>query len=79
MTAAMTHIEQRKLIQELKDYERRMSRAEQEEFAMFVKRDKDDEDIDEMSKKSLLLLHEKYVANRPKKTVISPFGDVVQR
>lgn len=71
----MTHVEQKNIIAELRDYERNMNRNEQEEFHMFVKRDKDDEDLDEIAKKKLLQLHEKFVVNRPKKTVKSPFGD----
>lgn len=72
----MTHVEQKKIIAELRDYERSMSRTEQEEFHMFVKRDKDDEDLDDIAKKNLLQLHEKFVVNRPKKNVKSPFGDM---
>lgn len=72
----MTHVEQTKIIVELRDYERNMNRNEQEELHMFVKRDKDDEDLDDIAKKKLLQLHEKYVVNRPKKIVKSPFGDI---
>ncbi len=72
----MTHVEQRKIIAELRDYERHMNRNEQEEFHMLVKRDKDDEDLDDIAKKKLLQLHEKLVVNRPKKIVKSPFGDI---
>lgn len=72
----MTHVEQKKIIAELRDYERHMNRHEQEEFHMFVKRDKDDEDLDEIAKKKLLQLHEKLVINRPKKIIKSPFGDI---
>ena len=59
----MTHAEQHKLIVELMDYGRKMKRYDQEEFEMFVKRDKDDEDLDTMSQKRLLQLYETY-ANR---------------
>ncbi len=72
----MTHVEQKKIIAELRDYERNMNRNEQEELHMFVKRDKDDEDLDDIAKKKLLQLHGKYVVNRPKKIVKSPFGDI---
>ncbi len=72
----MTHVEQKKIIAELRDYERNMNRNEQEELHMFVKRDKDDEDLDDIAKKKLLQLHEKFVVNRPKKIVKSPFGDI---
>lgn len=75
----MTHVEQHNVIRALKDYEQTMSRAEQEEFAMWVKRDKDDEDLDEISKKKLMHLYEKYIVNKPKKIVKSPFGDTIER
>ncbi len=75
----MTHVEQKKIISELREYERKMGRYEQEDFHMFVKRDKDDEDLDDNSKKKLLQQYEKYVMNKPKKTVKSPFGDIVER
>jgi hypothetical protein len=75
----VTHVEQKNVIRELKDYERNMSRAEQEEFTMWVKRDKDDEDLDAVTKKKLMQLYEKYIVNKPKKIVKSPFGDTIER
>lgn len=71
----MTHIEQHKIISELRDCERSMSRSEQEDYRMFVKRDKDDEDLDEISKKKIMHWYEKYIVNKPRKLVKSPFGD----
>ncbi len=71
----MTRVEQRKIILELRDYEQKMTRSEQEEFRMFVKRDKDDEDLDALSKKKLEALYTIYIVNRPRKAVKSPFGD----
>jgi len=56
----MTHAEQHKLIIELMEYSRKMKRYDQEEFEMFVKRDKDDEDLDTMSQKRLKQLYETY-------------------
>jgi hypothetical protein len=61
---AMTHTEQRKMIEELKDYSRKMSRYDLEEFDMYVKRDKDDEDLDNLSRTRLKELYEKYVPAR---------------
>ena len=57
----MTHAEQHKTIVELADKARRMKRDDQEDFDMFVKRDKDDEDLDVVSQKKLIRLYEKYV------------------
>jgi hypothetical protein len=60
----MTHAEQHRLIVELMDFERKMGRDDQETFHMFVKRDKDDEDLDEISRKRLTLMHEKYAVRK---------------
>jgi hypothetical protein len=60
----MTHDEQHRMIVALMDYEHRMSRNDGETFAMFVKRDKDDEDLDTLSQQRLAVLHEKYVVHR---------------
>ena len=57
----MTRAEQRGMIQELRDHTRRMTRAEEEELAMFLKRDKDDEDLDSLSRDRLIALYRKYV------------------
>lgn len=57
----MTHAQQHKMIVELMDSSRRMNRYDQEEFAMFVKRDKDDEDLDTMSQKKLIRLYQQYI------------------
>ena len=56
----MTHDEQHAMIVELMDYSSKMKRYDQEEFMMFVKRDKDDEDLDTLSQKRLIQLHELY-------------------
>lgn len=56
----MTHAEQHKMILALMDYERKMGRREQEEFEMFVKRDKDDEDLDRISQRRLQDMFERY-------------------
>ena len=57
----MTHIEQHKLILELKDYTHRMKRYDLDEFEMCEKRDKDDEDLDLSSQKRLLEFYLLYV------------------
>jgi hypothetical protein len=57
----MTHADQHQMIMELKDYSRKMKRYDQEEFEMFVKRDKDDEDLDHISSKRLREMYELYV------------------
>jgi hypothetical protein len=60
----MTHAEQHKMIIELMDHARKMRRSEQENFEMFVKRDKDDEDLDELSQKRLLEFYNIYVLKK---------------
>lgn len=57
----MTHDEQHKMIVALAGAARKMNRNDQEEFEMFTKRDKDDEDLDEISRKKLIRLYEKFI------------------
>ncbi len=52
--------EQQKLLDSLKKYERKFDRKEYEEYKMFLKRQKDDEDFDSVSMKRLKELHDKY-------------------
>lgn len=52
--------DQQKIIDELKKYEKNFSSKEAEEFKMFIKRQKDDEDFDTLSYKRLKDLHAKY-------------------
>ena len=60
----MLHIEQHKIILELKDYVHKMKRQHLEEFEMFEKRDKDDEDLDQIARKKLIGLYNIYVPAR---------------
>jgi hypothetical protein len=60
----MTHAEQHTMILEVQDHVRKMNRYEQEEFAMYVKRDKDDEDLDTLSQKRLVELYERYARRK---------------
>ena len=57
----MTHADQHAMILEIMDYARKMNRHDQEDFEMFVKRDKDDEDLDQIAQKRLRQLYEAYV------------------
>jgi hypothetical protein len=57
----MTRSEQKGMIRELQDYTRKMTRTEEEELAMFVQRDKDDEDLDSLSQRRLIALYQKFV------------------
>lgn len=63
----MTSIEQHRLIKDLHDVEHRLSKDDLDLFTMFRKRDRDDEDLDSLSEKKLLAMHEKYYkAHQPK-------------
>lgn len=69
----MTRVEQHKMIDELKDYARFMKGKDAFDFEMFVKRDKDDEDLDELSQQRLQSLYQTYKALRPKSKMKNPF------
>lgn len=64
----MTFREQKKYIEILKKYEKKFDSVEKDLFKMFLKRHKDDEDLDKQSAEKLLELHEKYHVNKPKKS-----------
>ena len=51
---------QKKYLEALKKYERNFTRQEYEEYKMFIKRDKDDDEFDTLSMKRLKELHDKY-------------------
>ncbi|HEY6626162.1 MAG TPA: hypothetical protein VIZ21_04340 [Ignavibacteriaceae bacterium] len=52
--------EQKKYLEVLKKYERSFTRQENDEYKLFVKRDKDDDEFDTISMKRLKELHDKY-------------------
>ena len=60
----MTRVEQHKIIEALREYEYRMKGRDTYDFDMFRKRDRDDEELDEPSRKRLMELYEKYVPER---------------
>ena len=57
----MTHADQKGMIRELQDVARKMTRAEEEMFQMFMKRNKDDEDLDLLSQGKLQKLYDAYL------------------
>ncbi len=69
----MAFSEQREMIEALRDFEHKMGRNELEDYRMFVKRHKDDEELDQLSLSRLRELHDKYFVNRPRKKFIDPF------
>ncbi|MGB9773572.1 MAG: hypothetical protein ACP5JH_09530 [Bacteroidota bacterium] len=60
----MTHAEQHRMIQELKEVVHKMSGRDEMDFDMLRKRDDDDEDLDSLSFKRLQDLYERYVLDR---------------
>jgi hypothetical protein len=60
----MTKIEQRKIVELLGDYMHKMSGRDLDTFEMFRKRDRDDEDLDDLSRRQLSELYVKYVPVR---------------
>jgi|WetSurMetagenome_2_1015567.scaffolds.fasta_scaffold53878_2 hypothetical protein len=62
----MTHAEQHRMILELKEFSHTMGGRDRDEFEMFLKRDRDDEDLDEISRKRLVQMVETYVRRRPR-------------
>lgn len=63
----MSFRDQKNFIEELKRYENKMESKEREDFKMFVKRHKDEEDFDTVSMSRLKFIYEKYHLNREKK------------
>jgi hypothetical protein len=60
----MTHAEQHRMINELRDAMRKMTRDDEEAFDMFVKRDKDDEFLDTLSQRRLEGMYERYIPGK---------------
>jgi len=56
----MSYRDQKKYLDALKRYERNFTRKELDEYKIFVKRQKDDEDFDSISMKRLKELYDKY-------------------
>ena len=52
--------EQKKYLDVLKKYERKFTRQESDDYKLFIKRDKDDDEFDTVSMKRLKELHDKY-------------------
>ncbi|PIQ11265.1 MAG: hypothetical protein COW71_00990 [Ignavibacteriales bacterium CG18_big_fil_WC_8_21_14_2_50_31_20] len=61
--------DQKKFIEALMRYERKMDSKEREIFRMIVSRDKDEEDLDSLAFSDLSELYTKYYVNREKKNL----------
>ena len=62
----MRNSDQKKYIETLLRYEKKFNQDDLKDFKMFVKRNKDDEDLDSISFKKLKDLYTKYYVNREK-------------
>ena len=60
----MTRIEQHKIIETLRDYTHKMRGRDLDDFEMMRKRDRDDEDLDEITRKKLSEMVVKYIPER---------------
>jgi len=58
--STMSFRDQQKYLDELKKYEKQLTRQESEDYKKFIKRQKDDEDFDSVSMKRLKDLYDKY-------------------
>lgn len=56
----MSFRDQKKYLETLKKYEKEFTREEAQEYGMFLKRQKDDEDFDTLSMKKLKEMYDKY-------------------
>ena len=65
----MTHVEQHKMILALRDVAPRMTREEQTRFTMYEKRDRDDEELDDLSRERMEAMHAKYCAASSKQAM----------
>lgn len=63
----MQYKDQQKYLDALRRYEKKFDKKELEEYKMFVKRQKDEEDFDRLSFARLKELYQKYYMNREKK------------
>jgi hypothetical protein len=62
--STMTKVEQHNIIEMLRDYMHKMHGRDMDDFEMLRKRDRDDEDLDEFSRRRLSELYVKYVPER---------------
>lgn len=61
-----SHKDQKKYLEELKRFERNFTESEKYEYKMFLKRHKDEEELDSASMKKLKALYDTYMAKKKK-------------
>lgn len=62
----LTYEEQKRMVLTLERYRQKMTQEERRIFDMMVKRQKDDEDFDEGTRKQLVALYQKYFPKHSK-------------
>jgi len=60
----MTRVEQHTMIETLREYANKMKGRDLDEYEMMRKRDRDDEELDDLSRRRLMDLYVKYVPER---------------
>jgi hypothetical protein len=65
----MTSVEQRKMVQQLKQKMTNMSSDERQSFEMMLKRDHDDEELDSLTMSKLKQLHGKFFPKNSKQAL----------
>ena len=65
----MTSVEQRKMVQRLKQVINKMKSSDRQSFEMMVKRDHDDEELDSLTMAKLKQLHEKFFPKNSKQAL----------
>ncbi len=74
----MSYREQKKLFEDLRSFEHKFSSADKDLYKSFLKRHKDDEDLDTISMRKLKEMYEKYYQNQPKRDLNSLFKKEVE-
>ena len=75
----MTSVEQRKMIQRLKQVTMKMSTDERREFDMMAKRDRDDEELDSLTMTKLKQLQGKYFPKNSKQDLEDAWKRLTER
>jgi uncharacterized protein (DUF2236 family) len=65
----MTSVEQRKMVQRLRQVMTKMSPEEQRSFEMMLKRDRDDEELDSLTMANLRQLHARFFPKNSKQAL----------
>jgi uncharacterized protein (DUF2236 family) len=65
----MTSVEQRKMVQRLKQVMMKMKSDDRQSFEMMLKRDRDDEELDSLTMEKLKQLHAKFFPKNTKEAL----------